>query len=622
MFRSLRLPVSAFRSALLCGAMAMALLPFWCRAQGIPVTTYFEQAPNVIREQYFLLDSSSAQLHGEYRAYLPSGQLEVLGYYRHNQPDSIWSYYYLSGKLKMQGPLREGRHHGLWTYYFENGQVSMRGRLYGETRQGPWQYYYENGKLKSEGSYRDDRRDGIWNHFYEDGTLKAQAFYRDGRGKQRDFYVNGALKAEGIQDEGSMDSLWTFYHENGKIKAQGMYRNGLQEGSWTFYHANGLRSAEGPYRSGKQEGKWTYYHDNGTLSSEGALRENEKEGYWRIFNEQGSFIGEGIFERSDGRYTEYYPSGKIRAEGPIEDGQNHGLWRYYYEDGVLEGECPFAHGSGTYTGYYKDGSIKMNGQIENGVNVGIWKLYRGDGELAGYYRPYYENNKPLYRLIDESDTLRSDYTKPAYRFKNTKVRYFVPVVNEYRGFILGTNPAATILGSLPIAAEYYIQERLGYELQINLLRDPFFKSGAGIDNNIAYKRGFDVALRQKLYSPEGDIGMFYFGHEVRLTFNKHLANTIDSTNQSNPVPRILTAKETKFEYSVLIGNRWMTLYGERWRRNSVGVTIDTFMGLGIGYRFYQEQFPATPEYQDIFKGVNQSKFAFSPRLGINIGFIF
>lgn len=610
------------RQAAFTGLFLLLLMPLSSRAQQVPVITYYDDGTKSIHEHYHLVDSSTAVLHGQYRSFLPSGKLEIEGYYSYGKPDGIWSYYYESGGLKMRGPLKHGQNHGLWCYFFENGQLSMRGELRSNHRSGTWQYFYENGNIKSEGKFQDDRREGIWNHFYEDGSLKSQAFYRNDRGLHKDFYISGALKAEGLQHQGRMDSLWTFYHENGKIKAKGWYDKGLQEGHWVFYHENGMRSAEGPYIGGKQDGKWTYYHENGNLSSEGALRENEKEGYWRIFNEQGAFIGEGIFERSDGHYTEYYPSGKIRAEGPIEDGKNHGLWKYFYEDGHLEGECDFAHGSGSYTGYYKDGQIKMTGQIQDGVNVGIWKLYQGDGQLAGYYRPYYEKSRPVYRLVEESDTVRQDYTKPAYRFKNTKVRYFVPVVNEYRGFILGTNPFATLLGSLPIAAEYYIQERLGYELQVNILRDPFYKGGESADLNTVYSRGFDVALRQKFYSSEGDIGMFYFGHEVRLTFNNHLANVVDSTAQIQPFETTIKAKETKFEYSLMIGNRWMTLYGERWRRNSVGITIDAFMGLGIGYRHYQEKFPAKAEYQEIFKSVNQSKFALSPRLGINIGFVF
>ena len=198
---------------------------------------------------------------------------------------------------------------------------------------------------------------------------------------------------------------------------------------------------------------------------------------------------------------------------------------------------------------------------------------------------------------------------------------FDPVINEYKGIILATNPLATFMGQLPLSFEYYIEERLGYEILLTLLREPFYKNSDNVELNKVYERGFNAAIKQKYYHPEGRFGMFYFGHEVRLTSLNHDANVIDSIS-APPIRNKINAKETKFEYALFVGDRWMALFGERSKNNFLGFTIDAYIGFGFGYRLYEEKFPNNPAYDEIFKDVNDSKFVISPRLGFNLGFVF
>lgn len=590
-------------------------------SQQIEINTFHDENKALIKEIYFIKDSASAKLSGSYKSYFINGILEKEGFYKNNYPDSIWTYYYESEQIKMKGMLRNGSNHGPWEYYYENGNISMAGMIIDSKREGTWKYYFENGDLKSQGNFKENIKEGIWNYFYEEGELKAQAYYRNDKGNYKEFYNNGKIKAEGINIDGQSDSTWVFYHENGKIKAIGDYSLGKRVGPWFYYHDNEIKSSEGNYVDGKKEGKWIYYHENGEVSSEGALREDKKEGYWKMFNENGVFKAEGIFKQNEGKYTEYYENGKIKAEGSILNGENHGAWIYYYENGNKEGECEYINGDGEYTGYYENGNIKMKGNIKNGSNVGLWELFNGDGSLAGYYRPYYEDNKPIYKLVEKKQVKRGDYMKPAYKFKSYKSRYFDPVINEYKGIILATNPFATFIGQLPISFEYYIEERLGFEVLATILRDPFFKSSEEVELNKVYDRGFNIALKQKFYHPEGKLGMFYFGHEVRLTSLKHYANVIDSVSAFYNQIKINT-QETKFEYALFVGDRWMRLFGERYKHNSLGISIDAFVGFGFGYRLYQKKYPNNPDYDQIFKDIDDSKFVISPRLGLNFGFIF
>lgn len=603
---------------IICCAFFLATYSY---AQTIEIKSYHDSDSSRIKEIYYIIDPTSAVLHGPYKSFYINGEVEREGYYTNNLPDSTWIYYFESGQIKMKGDLKGGVSHGLWEYYFENGKIHMAGIIIDSKREGNWKYYYENGNLKSQGDYRNNKKEGIWNYFYEGGELKSQAYYKEDKGKYKEFYIDGKLKAEGLNVNGYSDSTWIFYHENGKVKATGEYEKGKRVGPWIYYHKNEFKSAEGEFNKGEKEGKWIYYHESGEKSSEGALRDGKKEGYWKIFGKDGKFKAEGVFEQNDGTYTEYYESGKIKVEGNIKAGKNHGHWTYYYEDGSKEGECKFIQGNGEYIGYYNDGNVKMKGQIRDGVNVGLWELYKGDGSLAGYYRPYYEDSKPVYKLVEKPAPKRGDYIKPAYKYKSYKSRYFDPVINEYKGIILATNPLATFMGQLPLSFEYYIEERLGYEILVTLLRDPFYKSAESVELNEVYDRGFNAAVKQKYYHPEGRFGMFYFGHEVRLTSLNHYANVIDSISLP-PVNEKINTKETKFEYALFVGDRWMALFGERYKNNSLGFTIDAYIGFGFGYRLYEEKYTSNPSYDEIFKNVNSSKFVISPRLGLNIGFVF
>lgn len=590
-------------------------------SQPVEIKTYHDENNSLIKEIYFIQNAASAKLTGPFKSYYINGTLEKKGFYKNNYPDSIWSYYYESGQLKMKGTLKDGSNHGLWEYYYESGKINMAGMIIDSKREGIWSYYFENGELKSQGNYKENINAGIWNYFYEEGDLKAQAFYSNDKGKYKEFYNNGDLKAEGIIFNGQSDSTWVFYHESGNIKSMGDYRLGKRVGQWVNYYDNQNKSAEGNYVDGKEDGKWIYYHENGEVSSEGALREGKKEGYWKIFGENGVFNAEGVFKQDDGKYTEFYESGKVKAEGDILDGKNHRLWIYYYEDGAKEGECKYTKGNGEYIGFYKDGSIKMKGDIKDGVNVGLWELYKEDGALVGYYRPYYEDNKPIYKLVEKKDPQKEDYAKPAYKYKNYKSRYFDPVINEYKGIIIATNPFATFIGQLPVSVEYYIEERLGYEVLVTLLKSPFYNSIETMDFNEVYDLGFDVALKQKFYQPEGRFGMFYFGHEFRVTMLSHQANVIDSVSSTYRELKIKT-EEAKFEYALFVGDRWMRLFGERYKNNSLGFTLDAFVGFGFGYRFYRKEYPENSDFDQVFDKVNDSKFVLSPRFGLNFGFIF
>ena len=588
----------------------------------VKVKTYFNQDNTQLKEEYTVTDTFSNNLVGSYTSYYVNKQVKSKGQFVNNKAEGIWEYYYENGNLKMKGELKGNQYHGNWIYFYENGNKSMEGRIIEGDRQGDWKFYFENGTVKSSGKFIDDKKEGTWNYYFEDGTLKAQAFFENNSGPYREFYPSGKIYASGYNLNGQSDSLWTYYYENGKEKAVGNYTNGIKVGIWKYYYANGNKSAQGNFENGQKSGKWIYYHKNGEISSEGAIANGKKDGYWKLFYENGEFKGESVLQDGDGEYTEYYHSGKLKIKGHLKNGKNQGKWFYYSEDGILEGEADFDNGSGEYTGYYRDGGKRMQGKIEDGENVGVWKLYEKSGDLAGFYRPYYEDKKPIFKIIEQQEievSEQSDVVKPEYRYRNRKLRYFSPKINEYSGLIIASNPIAMSFGNLPISIEYHIQERLGYEFQYLFIRDPFFMANKNIALNNLYERGFALALRQKFYHPTTDIGSLYFGHEIRYTMLNHAVNKQDNGNSA---AYTVDADQNRFEYSLLIGNRWIKFFGDKWMNNAekTGITIDIFAGAGLGYREYKPNY--STDDASLFRALDKKHLLIPLRLGINIGYIF
>jgi antitoxin component YwqK of YwqJK toxin-antitoxin module len=433
----------------------------------------------------------------------------------------------------------------------------------------------------------------------------------------KEYYTNGKIKMEGSIINGKSDSLWRYYYENGALKGEGLEKDGLKTGKWTFYHENGAVLSEGTYAHGTTNGIWKYYHPNGTISSEGEEKEGEKEGYWKLYYENATLKGEATYLNGNGEYKEYYESGKLKAVGNIKNGKNEGKWLYYYENGAIEAEVNFVAGEGEYVGFYETGQLKMEGTIKDNKKIGVWKLYDESGNLAGYYKTFYENKIPQFEKLPDNANGRDSmvvYEKPDIKLKKKKSRYFTAKHNEFTGIIVSTNPAAPILGSLPIYVEYYIQERLGFSFIYTLKRDPFFIANNKMDLNTPFERGFSTAVRMKFYKPDENLGMFYFANELRFSSSNHLANVKDSMN-SNALYEI-KARENKIEYSFLMGNRFMKY------ANKSGFSLDAFLGLGIGYRDYKEKFPDKEEYKDVFRNINKSSISIPLRIGFSIGYAF
>lgn len=570
----------------------------------------------MLKEEYHVKDTISFALDGSYTSYFSKGNIQTQGNYSENLPNGDWRYFYENGHAKAEGAYIYGLTDGIWTYFFENGKKRSEGILRDNQKFGEWTFYYENQNVKSKGEYAENRREGVWNYFYEDGVIKAQAFFREGVGHYKEFHASGPLKMEGLNKLGKSDSLWTYYYETGEKLAEGYFEEGRKTGPWKYYYPNGNISSEGGYEGGQTIGNWIFYYEDGAKSSEGIQSKGLKDGYWKLYYQTGEIKGLGEFDQGTGGYKEYHSSGQLKVNGQFKNGLNEGRWTYYDEGGDVEGIADFKEGVGNYIGYYYNGNKKMEGTLSGGKKIGEWKLYKGDGSLAGTYHPLYEEENPVFLIsesIRKSKDSRQPYDKLDYRFKNRKIRYFTPRINEYKGGILASNPFMMAIGRLPIALEYYRQERLGYELLYTFHKDPFFPLKGTDDLATSVMTGHELTIRQKFYSPDQRFGMIYFGHQASFGNFSHTASVIQGLGPVTAT-RDISVNETRFHYAVILGDRIMKDPG------NAGFTIDAYIGVGIGKRSYEKGY-AGNLYDPIFSDINLSRTYIPFVFGLNIGYL-
>ncbi len=578
--------------------MIFLLLPVWASAQ-FKRYTYHDAEKKVIKEVYQVKDTIQNILHGRYVSYFLNGNLESKGQFVNNETSGVWEFYYETGNLKMRGILRQNSNYGLWEYFYENGQKSMEGTINNRLREGLWKIYYESGDLKESGNYVVDKRSGLWRTYFQDGVLRGEIEYADDHGRYTEYYHSGKVLAEGPKAGVRHVGHWRYFTEDGILESEGEFLEGKRNGIWKTYYPSGKISAQGAYEHDEPIGIWNYYFDDGTVSASGEFKGGKKNGFWNSYAPGGKKRSEINYVSGSGEYREYYPSGKLKVKGKIENGKNQGIWNYYTENGKLEGECDFILGAGTYKGYFASGSLQTKGTIENDLRVGTWELYEEDGKLSGYYKPVYENNV----LVNAPTKTLNQARKESRR----GFTYFNPRYPEYRGVIIQGNPALTFAGMLPMAVEFYNEERLGHEFEFVAIRNPFYTADANVAKDEVFDRGYAIAVKQKFYNPI-KTGMWYFAHEVRFTNLGYFANTdfplVPGTTFT------AAASEQRAEYGLLVGLRLMQ------HNNGDGFTIDAFTGYGLGYR----AFDVEPRFDDIFSAVDDDKFAQTFRIGISFGY--
>jgi antitoxin component YwqK of YwqJK toxin-antitoxin module len=586
----------------------ITLLPLSLFGQGFTRYTYHDAAKKNLKEIFQVKDTIRNILHGRYISYYLNGNVESKGQFVNNETSGVWEFFFETGNMRMRGILRQNSNYGVWQYFYENGTKSMEGTINGRNKEGEWKVYYESGELREVGIYVDNKRSGLWKTYFEDGATRGEIEYTDDHGRYTEYFHSGKVMAEGPKSGVKNVGHWRFFAEDGTLESEGEYVNGKRNGKWDYKYPSGKISASGTFENDEAVGKWQYFFEDGTTSSTGDFVGGKKDGYWASFNNNGSVKSEITYKGGSGEYREFHSDGKLKVKGMVVNGMNDGKWEWYFNDGKLEGQCTFDKGKGIYYGYYPNGTLQTKGTIENDLRVGTWELYEQDGKLSGYYKPIYEN-KTLTNEINALLTKSKTPTRSSNTNSKTVARkgfyYFKPRYPEYRGVIIAGNPIFSFIGFMPFGIEFYNQERLGHEFVFEGIRDPFYTRDADVARNKIFNRGYAIALREKFYNPV-NFGMWYFAHELRFTNVGYFSNI----EWSDGTVFTVSASEQRAEYGVLTGARLMQ------RRNADGLTLDAYLGYGLGYR----TFDVDPLFASVFSNINQGHFSQTFRFGVNIGF--
>lgn len=567
-----------------------------------------------------VLSRDTTILNGEYLHFFQSGGIRIKGVFKDNKPTGVWDYNFESGELKHRVNYKTDST-SYWVYYFENGEKKKEGRVLNHKRDSLWTYYYEKGTVLKQGEYNKDLQDLQWNYYYEDGESKAVALYDKGAGDYTEYYYKGSVKMSGPVSENVSNGVWSYYYETGNLKSKGYEKDGVKNGQWQYFYSNDSLASRGNYLNGAKQGEWQFYYENGVLSSEGIMSDGLRDGYWKLFNDKGGFKADANLLNGTGVYKEYHDNNKLKVDGYLKEDKNHGHWDYFYDDGTLEGKADYIDGEGEYLGYYQSGELKMKGQIKDGKQVGTWELYDKDGSILGYYKLIPSNSKEgeINQIISPTTDNNpppllppeiSSQKRPAHNYPRRKEPYrpFQPKKGESRGFIAGGNPLAIVASQVPVSLEYFMQERLGYELRYTIKRNPFFIPDKNIGDSIRYSRGYSIDFKQKFYSKfKEDRGMFYFAHEVRYLNETFFLNSNNKTEFSK-------LRQNKFEYAWTIGDRVLgdIRYG--------GVTFDIYAGLGVAYVTQKKSIVSGLEPK--FINIPSEEIQLATRLGFALGYLF
>lgn len=85
--------------------------------------------------------------------------------------------YYETGQVKMEGDLVEGHREGEWKAYLPDGRPQSIGYFKNGQLDGASTVYWENGNLRWEGFYKAGKHCGKWKYYDEQGIFLKEVDY-------------------------------------------------------------------------------------------------------------------------------------------------------------------------------------------------------------------------------------------------------------------------------------------------------------------------------------------------------------------------------------------------------------------------------------------------------------
>ncbi len=160
---------------------------------------YFESGK--ISQSVTYLDN---QLEGEMIQYHENGTVSMIGYYRNNLKDSLFTYFNPSGKIVT----------------IENYQK--------DSLHGPFKRFYESGPLMLEGIYNSQQMDGVWLFYKVSGEITGKGEFVNGNGIQKSWFPNGKIQRIIHYKNSLKEGRDEYYTDDGKLASVRMFEKGIQ----------------------------------------------------------------------------------------------------------------------------------------------------------------------------------------------------------------------------------------------------------------------------------------------------------------------------------------------------------------------------------------------------------
>lgn len=239
----------------------------------------------------------------------------------------------LEGFEEPEGQIIDGKREGLWV--FNSGSNVVKGYYRDDQMNGWWQYFYEKQKLRMEGEYKDDLLNGLWTYYYLEGGEKRIIKWNKGLmdGISKSYSSSGVLKEILNYDSGLLTGVCERYSDDGHKLEEGAYYGSMKHGAWSIYGDDGQKTKLETYKSGDLDGPFELYGSNGKLRVKGGYKSNKRSGEWVFYYKSGAsaIIGSYLDGTKTGSWI--YLGGELPyfRKGIYDAGYLVDDWTYFVE---------------------------------------------------------------------------------------------------------------------------------------------------------------------------------------------------------------------------------------------------------------------------------------------------
>jgi len=188
-------------------------------------------------------DDKTEIMHGEYRKWHSSGDLQILAFYEDGELHGEFIEWYPGKILKEKTSYQNGKRHGKSLTFGKDGSKIKEITFVDDELNGEFAEYQKGGKLKAKGTYIADVKHGNWEEYDSRGNIKFKLQY------------HSDMKHGRVIE----------YTSNAKPKAQGFYDKDIPVGHWIYFNKMGAKQSEGNFIAGKKHGRWLEYNLQGQL---------------------------------------------------------------------------------------------------------------------------------------------------------------------------------------------------------------------------------------------------------------------------------------------------------------------------------------------------------------------